>query len=269
MIGFYDSGVGGLTIVEKFLRWRPNTKCLYLADTQNCPLGNKTDEEILEITRQGVEFLFQKGCKLVVLACNTATSLAVRPLQQKWLPSKPEYLGHNVLGVVRPVTEELINQKISVEPILLLATRATCRSQFYQNELKVEGFTNYDCLSFEDLALAIEQQKEVWVDKILHQELDSSKIAPYQTFVLACTHYPIIKGKISAVLTQNLDRSFRLIDQSELVSDRLVAYLNNHPEYVLEKGGLEVFVSGNQAEDYRKKLERLFPVLELTSIHDF
>jgi glutamate racemase len=187
-------------------------------------------------------------------------------LQQKWLPSKPEYLGHNVLGVVRPVTEELINQKTSAEPILLLATRATCRSQFYQKELEIEGFTNYDCLSFEDLALAIEQQNEFWADKILHQELNVSKIAPYQTFVLACTHYPIIKGKISAVLTQNLDRSFRLIDQSELVSDRLVAYLNNHPEYVLEQGALEIFVSGNRSEEYRQKLSRLFPSLDYNQI---
>ncbi len=261
MIGFYDSGIGGLTIVQKFLELKPKTSCLYFADTANCPLGEKTDIEILRASIAGVERLFAEGCKLVVLACNTATSIAIRPIQQEWLPNKRVYEGHNVLGVVKPVTEELVNQRSNVEPILLMATTATCRSNFYQNELESEGFSRYDCLSFSQLALAIENQDQELVDRIIEKELNNAKIAKFQTFALACTHYPLVKNQIKDTLSKNLDYKFNLIDQSELVAKRLVSYLENHPEYSLNNRRLKIYLSDDDKKNYADKVVKLFPNL--------
>jgi glutamate racemase len=261
MIGFYDSGLGGLTIVNEFLKLYPQTKTVYLADTLNCPLGNKTNEEILRITKRGVEFLFSQGCRLVVLACNTATSVAIRPIQQEWLPARPEFVGRNVLGVVKPVTEELINRKESVEPILLLATSATCRSRFYQQELALEGFKEFDCLSLPHLAQAIEEQDTFWIEQILREVANQADLAKYRSFVLACTHYPIVKEKIRQIFSFTIKHPFEIFDQSALVPKRLAAYLQRHPEYSLLEGDLQIVVSGGQVDIYAQKIKSLFPEL--------
>lgn len=262
MLGFYDSGVGGLTVVDKFLRLRPNVQVEYLADAANCPLGNKSDADILEITRSGVEFLFSKGCDLVILACNTATSIAVRHLQQNWLPDKHSHSLRNILGVIKPVTEELVKQRKYAEPILVLATEATCRSEFYQQELKVTNFKHYDCVSFRDLAVAIEQQDDKLIERSLAETLDTINIQNYKSFVLACTHYPIVINQIEKFVQSKIsNKQFQIIDQSVLVAHKLDEYLNNHSQYNIQSGKLKIYINQGKAEEYSTKVSKLFPQL--------
>lgn len=263
MLGFYDSGVGGLTIVDKFLQLRPKLQTVYLADTVNCPLGNKTDVEILRITRQGVEFLFARGCQLVILACNTATSLTIRYLQQVWLPRQKQYAGRNILGVIKPVTEELIAQRENAEPVLILATVATCRSGFYQQELAAEGFQRYYCLSFTELARAIELQDSHLIQQSLTKTLQTVNLTQYRSFVLACTHYPLIKPQIVQTLGEQIGhRNFQILDQSQLAATKLSQYLAAHPQYIPATGRLQIYLSAGHTRSYADKIQTLFPKLE-------
>jgi len=138
-IGFYDSGVGGLTILSEFYKVLPNKSYIYFADQAYCPLGDKTPQQIFARTIYGLEYLFSQGCDLVVLACNTATAYSIRKIQQKWLPKN--YPNKKVLGIIRPVGEYFFNQITQQNPnqqkwtVGLLATNATIKSNFYQEEL--------------------------------------------------------------------------------------------------------------------------------------
>ncbi len=262
MIGFYDSGVGGLSIVNEFLKLRPRSQIIYLADNQNCPLGNKSSIEILEITKNGVEFLFDQGCYLVILACNTATSVAIRYLQQNWLPNQSKYKNRKILGVIKPITEQIDLENQTQKPILLMATKATCDSNFYQSELKLAGYTSFDCLPFADLALAIENSNFKLAQDILDTVFEHFDIFKYELFVLACTHYPLIYDLIYTRLEQRLNKPFKLLDQSKIVAFRLDKYLQKHTEIKPEMGLVKVYITHGQPVDYKQKVQRLFSNIE-------
>jgi glutamate racemase len=263
MIGFYDSGLGGLTIFSEFYRKNKNLSLCYLGDTANCPLGDKTKEEITEITKKGVEFLFSKGCNLVVLVCNTATSVAIRELQQNWLPKN--YPDKNVLGVVRPVSEVLkeASEKFEdgeIEPVVVLATSATCKTGFYQEELLEAGVKESKCIPCSGLADAIENLDSPKVARILDECFETN--LPYfleaKTMVLACTHYPIIEKTIEKHLKKKIERDdVKIVSQSNMVAEKLEEYLEKHEKYRPSKGKVKIWVTeGN--EGFREKMKEIF-----------
>ena len=146
MIGVFDSGLGGLTVLEALVRRFPNLSFIYLGDHANVPYGDRPSEEIVALTRDGVERLFAAGCRLVLLGCNTATAMAARRLQQAWLPHEPRWAGRNVLGIVAPTVEAATRtpwavttpqypQKNNDDLIIVFGTTRTVQSGVYREEI--------------------------------------------------------------------------------------------------------------------------------------
>ena len=145
MIGLFDSGNGGLTVFRALRARFPQVRFIYLGDHANTPYGNRPSEEIVAFTQAGVELLFERGCRLVLLACNTATAVACRALQQDWLPSSA-WQGHNILGIIAPTVEAATQtpwaitspqypQKNNSDLIAIFATRRTVATNVYPEEI--------------------------------------------------------------------------------------------------------------------------------------
>ena len=146
MIGVFDSGLGGLTVLRALVARFPNEPFIYLGDHANVPYGNRSSAEVIDLTRTCVEALFARGCKLVLLGCNTATAVAARHLQQNWLPTSP-WRGHNVLGIVAPTVEAATQtpwavsspqypQKYNTDLIAVFGTTRTINSDAYPEEIR-------------------------------------------------------------------------------------------------------------------------------------
>src|SRR3989338_3935253 len=131
-IGIFDSGIGGLNFLKAIRKTLPKFDYIYFGDTKNVPYGNKTQNEIYNLTKAGIEFLFNKNCKIVILACNTSSSKALRKIQQEWL--QKNYPDKKVLGVLIPIAEEAANRK-DVRRIGVIGTKATIKSHAYEREL--------------------------------------------------------------------------------------------------------------------------------------
>jgi glutamate racemase len=258
MIGFYDSGIGGLTILNEFKKLRPEIQTTYLADTKNMPLGQKTPQEIELAVQEGIIELFDKGgCSLVVLACNTATCIAIKGIQSYWLPNLNNSGRYEdkkqVLGIVRPVSEELISKGYSKQDkIIILATQATVNSGFYKQELASFGYDNIEELSGQNLAFLIEEsfktsdnkeskelesgtskEIETTLEKIFDPKNPSNtRLKGAKAIVLACTHYPYIEQQIKNAYMANFmiekTEEVEIISQSLLVAHKLSEYIDEH-----------------------------------------
>lgn len=228
-IGIFDSGYGGLTILESIRRRLPTFDYLYLGDNARAPYGNRSFELVYEFTRQAVEELFRRGCHLVILACNTASAKALRSIQQNILPElRP---SRRVLGVIRPTVERL-GELSTTHRIGILATQGTVASHSYSLEVdKLYG----------DGMKVTEQAAPLWVPIIENGEAESPGadyfIAKYMnrlleadpgidTIILGCTHYPILMPKILAHAPNNI----RVVPQGDIVAESLADYLVRHPE---------------------------------------
>jgi glutamate racemase len=226
MIGVFDSGLGGLTVLRAFLRNLPQYDYLYLGDNARTPYGNKSLDVIYEYTRQAVEFLFGRGCVLIILACNTASAKALRKIQQDWLPS--HYPDRRVLGVVIPLAEVGVHMT-RYGRIGVIGTRATIETKVYQQELdKLKGDLKVYGLACPLLVPLVE---EGWVgrpetNRILKKYLRHLKDRKVDTLILACTHYPFLQKDIERIMGKNCN----ILNGPEIVADRLEDYLHRHPE---------------------------------------
>ena len=226
MIGIFDSGIGGLTVLRAFLRDLPDYDYLYLGDNARAPYGNKSLQVIYEYTRQAVEFLFQRGCVLIILACNTASAKALRKIQQEWLPI--HHAENRVLGVTIPLAEAGAHVTRSGR-IGVIGTRATVESKVYEQELlklrsdlKVYGLA---------CPLLVPLVEEGWVGKpetnmILKKYLRQMKSKSVDTLILGCTHYPFLEKDIERIMGKNC----RVLHGPEIVAQKLEDYLHRHPE---------------------------------------
>jgi glutamate racemase len=261
MLGIYDSGIGGVSILQAVKTTLPDTEICYLADTAHCPIGDKTPEVVLDLVKKGVDFLFEKGCSLVVLACNTATCVAIRELQQKWLPQY--YPNKKVLGIVRPISETLKDSLDSgFEKILLMATPITIRSGFYQHELAQQGMNHVLSLPCLGLAKAIEDQQDQKITKLLDTYFTSLgvELVGVEKVVLACTHYPVIKNQIKRKLLHlGIDSRVEILDQAQLVAEKLKLYLQKHTELSIPSGSTKFFTTSNPL-DFQRKLSNIFAI---------
>ena len=225
MIGVFDSGFGGLTILKGIVKELPQYDYIYLGDSARAPYGNRSQELIFKFTRQAVDYLFKQGCQLIILACNTASAEALRRIQQEYLLQN--YPRRKVLGVIRPTVEEAVkttrNNKIGI-----IGTEATIFSEAYVREIKnlnpkVKIFQQACPL----LVPIIEAGEHKWegIDLILKKYLTPLIEKKIDTLILGCTHYPIIKNRIKKLTGQ-----IRLVFQEEIIGPKLANYLKRHPE---------------------------------------
>lgn len=253
MIGIFDSGYGGLTIARAIHRALPEYSTMYLGDNARAPYGERSDEEILEFTKQGVDALFKKGCVVVILGCNTASAAALRKLQQEWLPSA--YPDRKILGILVPTVEAisvLTNRHIGV-----LATAHTVATGAYKREVyKLNPniqVTQYAC---NNLAGMIERFGAE--DELVKQEAAACVAelgSPLDAVLLGCTHYDFIADYIASMLPKNTT----LIRQPDILAQSLKKYLARHPEIDsrIEKTGEHTYLTTENAEEVSAKSTKL------------
>ena len=227
-IGVFDSGYGGLTVLKEIITELPQYDYLYLGDNARAPYGNRSFDTVYEYTLQAVEWFFNQGCSLVILACNTASAKALRTIQQHDLPKLGT--GKRVLGVIRPTTE-IIGRFTKSGEIGILGTNGTVQSNSYP--IEISKFYP---------ALTVHQEAcPMWVSLVENDEYKSPGAdffvktniknlldrAPHiDTILLACTHYPLLINKIKQFVPENIT----LISQGEIVAKSLMNYLGRHPE---------------------------------------
>lgn len=227
-IGVFDSGYGGLTILQQIRHTLPQYDYLYLGDNARTPYGNRSFEIVYEFTRQAVARLFDMGCHLVILACNTASAKALRSIQMNDLPVWDS--ARRVLGVIRP-TVEAIGQLTRTRHIGILATSGTIDSESYPMELNklypdihVSGQACPLWVPLVENKEADDDGADYFVRKYIDLLLD--KDPEIDTVILGCTHYPLLLPKIRAYMPAHI----RIVSQGEYVAESLRDYLRRHPE---------------------------------------
>ncbi len=227
-IGLFDSGYGGLTVLSEIKAVMPRYDFIYLGDNARAPYGNRSFERVYEFTLQAVEWLFSKGCHLVILACNTASAKALRSIQQIDLPKlDPE---KRVLGVIRPTAEQVGHLTRSGH-VGVLGTEGTIQSRSYEMEIgKLHPsltVTGESCPMWVPLVENREFDK-AGADYFVKQHIDRllDRDPCIDTMILGCTHYPLLIKKIR----QYLPEEVTLIPQGRPVADSLLNYLHRHPE---------------------------------------
>ena len=233
MIGIFDSGYGGLTILKHIRQQLPQYDYLYLGDNARAPYGTRSFEVIYEYTLQAVNYLHQQGCNLIILACNTASAKALRTIQQRNI--NPDLL--RVLGVIRP-TVEVIPQRTHTKHIGVLATPGTVASESYVIELLKQDptlvITQQACPMWVPLIESGEHLSDganYFVEKYLTELLTRDPLI--DTIILGCTHYPLLQPKILEFLTHHSTGNtpnIQLISQGEIVACSLTDYLQRHPD---------------------------------------
>lgn len=251
-IGVFDSGYGGLTILDKFRKLLPGYDYLYLGDNARTPYGPRSFEVVYEFTLQAVTRLFNEGCQLVILACNTASAKALRSIQQKDLPGL--YPERRVLGVIRP-TAEVINDLSRNKHVGIVGTNGTIQSESYLIEIQKLypdiRVTGEACPMWVPLVENREYDRD-GADYFIRQHIDRllAKDPLIDTLVLACTHYPLLEKKIRKYLPPGIN----LLAQGEYVAKSLADYLHRHPEMDAKcsKNGSCRFYTTESAEKFKE-----------------
>ncbi|MFT5777089.1 MAG: glutamate racemase [Crocinitomicaceae bacterium] len=249
-IGVFDSGYGGLTILNDLRERLPQYDYLYLGDNARAPYGTRSFDVVYEFTLQAVNELFDRGCELVILACNTASAKALRTIQKKDLP----LIGPNkrVLGVIRP-SAEIVGSFTSTNAIGILATQGTVKSRSYEIEIG----------NFAPNCKVYQQACPLWVTLIENNEHETdagrefirhdvkallSENKHIDTLVLGCTHYPVLKSFIESIIPKNV----RVVAQGKIVAKSLDSYLDRHPEMEEQctKGGTVQYLTSESTSEF-------------------
>ena len=259
-IGVFDSGVGGLTVHRELVARFPERDFIYFADQANAPIGGKSGEQIVDLTRKGCETLFDAGASLVVLACNTASAVALRRLQQTWIPEQQARYGRpvNVLGIIVPTIEAATglpwtyesdrsakDDKVEAIDILgVFSTTATSISRVYEIEIDKR---REDLAVFSEpcpgLAGLIElgattEELTVVIDE--HVDALRRRIGRHpDTAILGCTHYEIVADLFTAALPSGT----KVIHQPKAVADALERYFAQHPDFDLGSSARRTFLT--------------------------
>lgn len=228
-IGIFDSGYGGLTVMKEVIKLLPQYDYIYLGDNARAPYGPRSFDTVYKYTLESVKWLFNKGCRIVILACNTASAKALRTIQQNDLPLLAP--DRRVLGVIRPVTES-VGEYTKTNVIGVLGTVGTIRSESYI--IEINKF-------FPDITV-VQEACPMWVPLVENNEFSSDgadyfvrknilnilSINPnIDTLILGCTHYPILFEKIRKHTPQNI----AIVSQGQIVAAKFADYLKRHPEF--------------------------------------
>ncbi len=267
-IGVFDSGIGGLSIHRALAERAPAADLIYFADQANCPIGGLPGDAIVELTRQGCVRLFEAGASVVVLACNTASAIALRRLQQTWLPGYRREIGRpvNALGIIVPTIEAATGLPWEHEPerrgdkverldvIGIFATAATVAARVYEIEIDKR---RQDVAVFSEpcteLARMIEAGAEP--DQLRpvigrHLQILETRIGrPPDRVILGCTHYEIVAD----LFVEALKPGTPVIHQPGAVADALERYLARHPEYAVGDSGERRFMTSGETREQNRQ----------------
>lgn len=251
-IGVFDSGYGGLTILDKIREKMPEYDYIYLGDNARTPYGTRSFEVVYNFTLQAVRKLFELGCPLVILACNTASAKALRSIQQIDLPQIAPW--KRVLGVIRP-TVECIGEMTTTRHIGVLATTGTIKSESYPLEVRKLfpdiTITGEACPMWVPLVENNESQSE-GADYFIRQHIERllQKDPLIDTILLGCTHYPLLMDKIRKFTPFHI----RIIAQGEYVAESLQDYLRRHPEMdnLCSQGGTCRFLTTESEQKFKE-----------------
>ena len=254
-IGIFDSGYGGLTILHAIRQLLPQYDYLYLGDNARTPYGTRSFDVVYEFTRQAVIRLFERGCHLVILGCNTASAKALRSIQQNDLPKLDP--NRRVLGVIRP-TAEIIGSLTHSRHVGIFATEGTIKSESYNLEIHKQfpdiQVTGVACPFWVPLVEYNEADSpgadyfvKKRIDQMLRQDPD------IDTIILGCTHYPLLLPKIH----KYIPRGIRIISQGEYVAESLQRYFERHPEIEQRctQGGEVHYLTTENPEKFKEQAQ--------------
>ena len=246
-IGVFDSGLGGLSILRQMIETMPEYNFIYLGDNAHVPYGGRSPELIYQFTKKAVNYLFSQDCALIITACNTVTAIALRKIQDNYLPK--HYPDRKILGVILPAAETICEN--NYKKVGVIGTKATIHSHEFEKKIKhLEEKVEVIEKACPLLVPVIEEEiynQEV-LDLLLEQYLTDFKKEKVEALILGCTHYGLIKKEIAAFLGDGVN----LIDEAEICTNKLKKYLKTHPEIDKKLG---------------KRSERNYLVTDLTATY--
>ncbi len=234
-VGVFDSGLGGLTVHEALTRRLPEVPFVYFGDNAHAPYGVRDSDDIFRLTCAATARLWDEGCDLVILACNTASAAALRRMQETWVPR-----DKRVLGVFVPLIEALTERQwgdnsppreVAVKHVALFATPATVASRAFQRELAFRAIgVDVEAQPCGGVVDAIEQGDEILAEALVHSHVEALKrrMPRPQAAILGCTHYPLMEHAFAAALGPEVT----VYSQANLVAEALADYLARRPEFV-------------------------------------
>lgn len=234
-VGIFDSGLGGLTVFDAVTRRLPEHAFVYFGDNAHAPYGVRDADDVLALTCKGVERLWEAGCDLAILACNTASAAALRRMQESWVPR-----DKRVLGVFVPLIEALTERhwgdnspprEVTVKQVALFATPATVASRAFQRELAFRAIgVDVEAQPCGGVVDAIEDGDMILAEALVrsHVEALQRRMPHPQAAVLGCTHYPLLEEAFQAALGKRV----KVFSQAAIVAESLADYLARHPEMI-------------------------------------
>ena len=255
-IGIFDSGFGGINILKSIQKRLPNYEYIYLGDNARAPYGNRSQKIIYTFTKQSVDFLFKKNCQLIILACNTASSQALRKIQQEYLPK--HYPKRRILGVIIPASEKTIeitkNNKVGV-----IGTKATISSDAFEREIKklnpkIKVFEKSCPILVKMIELGETNTKII--DRVLKKYLDPLIKKHIDTLVLGCTHYEFLENEIKKIVGKNI----KIVSEGKIIAEKLKNYLERHSEIKtkLNKNSKITFLTTGSPEKFKILVNRFY-----------
>ncbi len=234
-VGIFDSGLGGLTVLDAVAKRLPDLPLVYFGDSAHAPYGVRDADDIYDLTTQATQRLFDAGCDLVILACNTASAAALRRMQEGWVPE-----GKRVLGVFVPLIEALTERQwgdnsppreVATKHVALFATPATVSSRAFQRELAFRAIgVDVEAQACGGVVDAIEDGDMILAEALVKSHVDAlkRKMPDPDAAVLGCTHYPLMHDAFQAALGPDV----KVFSQADLVAESLADYLERHPNMI-------------------------------------
>ena len=253
-IGIFDSGLGGLLVTKKLIKEMPEYDYIYLGDTKRLPYGNRSVETVYEFLKEALDFLYKKNCKLVIVACNTASAEGIDRIKREYLPK--HWPDRKILGVVIPTIEKVLERK-DLKRIGILATVGTVGSKKYVTEFhKLNKEVKIFQQSAPLLVPLIENGGIKWAKPILQEYLNPLLKHKVDAIVLGCTHYTILKNMIREMAGKKIV----IFSQDELITIKLEKYLHEKLEIKnkLHKKGRREFLVTDITESFKKQAKEWF-----------
>ncbi len=264
-VGIFDSGLGGLTVLDAVHKRLPDLPLVYFADSAHAPYGVRDADDIYNLTTAAVQRMWDEGCDLVILACNTASAAALRRMQESWIPS-----DKRVLGVFVPLIEALTERQwgdnsppreVAVKHVALFATPATVASRAFQRELAFRAIgVDVEAQACGGVVDAIEDGDMILAEALVRSHVDAlkRKMPHPQAAILGCTHYPLMQDAFQAALGGDVS----VYSQANLVAESLADYLDRHSG-MMGKGTDSMFlttgkpdkVSNSATQFLRRKID--------------
>ena len=234
-VGIFDSGLGGLTVLEAVTKRLPDVPFVYYGDNAHAPYGVRDADDVYNLTTTAVERMWAAGCDLVILACNTASAAALRRMQESWIPT-----DKRVLGVFVPLIEALTERswgdnspprEVAVKHVALFATPATVASRAFQRELAFRAIgVDVEAQACGGVVDAIEEGDMILAEALVNSHVDAlkRKMPHPEAAILGCTHYPLMHEAFQKALGEDV----AVYSQANLVAESLADYLERHPKMV-------------------------------------